>query len=221
MSIPDTKTAILDAAERLFAARGFDATSLRDINSTAGVNLAAVNYHFGSKDGLIQKVLERRIIPLNQERLRLLEACERHTRRTAPPLNGILEALIAPAVRLSRDPAHGGAEFMRLFGRIFMDPHPGVQAMLEGTCGDTFRRFARSLKLALPKLPEEELRWRMHFAMGAIAHTLCNTARWRFICGDLCNSDDCEEIIRRLVVFIGAGMRATAPAGPSRGRTES
>jgi AcrR family transcriptional regulator len=219
MSIPDTKIAILDAAERLFAARGFDATSLRDINSAAGVNLAAVNYHFGSKDGLIQKVLERRIIPLNQERLRLLEACQ--PRRTPPPLNRILEALIAPAVRLSRDSDHGGAEFMRLFGRIFMEPHPGVQAMLEGTCGDTFRRFAHSFKLALPKLPEAELRWRMHFAMGAIAHTLCNNARWRFICGDLCDSDDCEEIIRHLVVFIGAGMRATAATTPPRGRVES
>lgn len=208
----DTKTAILDAAEHLFSSKGFDATSLRDINAIAQVNLAAVNYHFRSKDGLIQSVLERRIVPLNIERLRLLDQCEARLGNDALPLNEILEALIAPAVRLSRDPKAGGEDFMRLLGRLFIEPNPKVQTILEALFGETGRRFIKALKQSLPNLPEVELFWRVNFATGAMAHTLCDTSRLEFISGGVCDPNDAEGIIHRLVAFIAAGMREPVSA---------
>ena len=115
----DTKSAILDAAEELFARRGPNAVSLRQVIARAKVNLAAIHYHFGSKESLLQSVLSRRLVPLNAERLALLEAVERKSRRM--PLEKILEALVGPALRLSRDPRKGGGEFMRLLGRCFTE----------------------------------------------------------------------------------------------------
>ena len=108
MKRKDTKTEILNAAEDLFAARGPNAVSLRQIISRAKVNLAAIHYHFGSKESLLQAVLSRRLVPLNDERLTLLEIFERESGGRAIPLPKILEALVGPALRLSRDPKKGG-----------------------------------------------------------------------------------------------------------------
>ena len=108
MKRKDTKTEILNAAEDLFAARGPNAVSLRQIISRAKVNLAAIHYHFGSKESLLQAVLSRRLVPLNAERLTLLEIFERESGGRAIPLPKILEALVGPALRLSRDPKKGG-----------------------------------------------------------------------------------------------------------------
>ena len=99
-----TKDKILDAAEALFMEHGFEATSLRSITTAAAVNLAAVNYHFGSKEELFQAVLTRRLDPMNQERLDLLTRLE-HDAGPAPlPCDRILSAMFVPALRLARDP---------------------------------------------------------------------------------------------------------------------
>src|SRR5438477_4352893 len=99
---PDTKTRILDAAERLFVEHGFEATSLRSLTSAAGVNLAAVHYHFGSKEELFQAVLTRRLDPMNQERIDLLERVEREAGSRAPSCEKVLFAMLIPALRLAR-----------------------------------------------------------------------------------------------------------------------
>src|ERR1700752_4970176 len=98
-----TKARILDAAEALFMEHGFEATSLRAITASAGVNLAAVNYHFGSKEELFQAVPTRRLAPMNQERLDLLSELEREAGTDALPCDRILEAMFIPALRLARD----------------------------------------------------------------------------------------------------------------------
>src|SRR3954471_10629137 len=100
---PDTKTRILDAAERLFVEHGFEATSLRQLTSAAGVNLAAVNYHFGSKEELFQSVLTRRLDPMNQERIELLEKLERESGGKPVGVEKILSSMLIPALRLARD----------------------------------------------------------------------------------------------------------------------
>src|SRR4029453_18114729 len=108
-----TKERILDTAESLFMEHGFEATSLRAITATAAVNLAAVNYHFGSKEELFQAVLTRRLDPMNQRRVALLDRFERET--TAPlSCERIIVALFAPALELARDPELGGKNFLRL-----------------------------------------------------------------------------------------------------------
>src|SRR6266516_2051252 len=117
----ETKQRILDSAERLCAEHGSEATSLRNIIADAKVNLAAIHYHFHSKDALLEAVIVRRLDPINQERLRLLDDCERQANGGRPPLEAVLEALIAPAVRVGGANQVGGRTFRRLVGRVLSD----------------------------------------------------------------------------------------------------
>src|SRR5262245_16059580 len=114
-----TKARILDAAEALFMEHGFEATSLRLITAAAGVNLAAVNYHFGSKEELFQSVLTRRLDPMNQARVALLDRYEREAAPGALACERILAALFVPALALARDKPRGGSNFLRLLGRAY------------------------------------------------------------------------------------------------------
>jgi AcrR family transcriptional regulator len=206
----NTQRRILDAAEALFAAAGF-AASLRAITTRAGVNLAAINYHFGSKEALIREVFARRLGPLNRERLALLDRCEAAERAGAPDLEAVLTAFIAPSLRVSRDPARGGAVFMHLLGRI----HAETDARLRLAFGQPFRdlghRFIAALNRALPHLTPPELFWRFHFTIGAMSHTMAASYRLtEQSCGHHRHAD-IEEAIRHLVAFVAAGLRAPIP----------
>src|SRR5258706_5167560 len=108
----DTKTRILDAAEQLFMEHGFEATSMRQLTSAAGVNLAAVNYHFGSKEELFQAVLTRRLDPMNQERIELLQKVEREAGGKPLSCENVLFAMLIPALRPSRDQPLRGKEIL-------------------------------------------------------------------------------------------------------------
>lgn len=208
MKVKDTKRDILDAAEQLFAARGPHSTSLRQIIARARVNLAAVHYHFGSKESLLRAVMARRLVPLNAERLELLEEQERAHGRRVIPLKKVLAALVGPALRLSRNPNKGGSVFMQLLGRCFMEPDPKIQAMLDRQLAEVAGRFIPALKRALPKLPEEDFYWRIHFLVGAMAHTMADAERLRTFSGGRCNPDDTEVMIGQLVDFLAAGFNA-------------
>jgi AcrR family transcriptional regulator len=120
METTDTKSHLLDVAEHLFAEHGIDATSLRAITSQADVNLAAVHYHFGSKEGLVQAIFARRLDPLNADRLRRLDACETAAGDIPPPVEKIIEAFIHPALKRLRK--NESKHFMKLMGRIYSDP---------------------------------------------------------------------------------------------------
>jgi AcrR family transcriptional regulator len=195
----ETKERILDTAERLFAERGYGATSLRSIIAAAEVNLAAVHYHFHSKEALLDAVLKRRLEPLNRERMELLEECERAAGDAPPPLEGILTALIEPPLRLARDPSF--AMFVKLMGRIYAD---GDAALIRRHFGSVVERFLGAMHRAMPQLPPEELRWRAYFAMAILSHTLLGT---KGILGVVA-----EATTERLVTFISAGFRAQIPA---------
>jgi len=190
----ETRDRILDNAERLFAERGYAATSLRSIIAAARVNLAAVHYHFRSKEALLDAVLTRRIEPVNQERLALLE------RYAGSGLEGVLTALIEPPFRLAKDPAR--ATFMKLMGRIHAEADVGL---VRKHFGEVIERFMQALASALPELPPEEVQCRAFFCIGIMAHTLLAA---RDIVG--ATGDVTPE---RLVAFMSAGFRAPVPAG--------
>lgn len=211
LSESDTKTLILDAAEQAFADLGFDAASLRHIISVAGVNLAAVHYHFGSKDGLIATVFARRIGPLTQERLDRLAAAETGAGNGVPALEEIVEALIGPALRLARDPAKGGSVVMRLFGRTIAEPTESLQRLLREQFGDTIKRFVAAFRRALPEIPEPVLLWRFQFVIGSMSHVMCDPQNLAKMSGGLCDPHDTDEVMRQLVAFLCAGLRAPAP----------
>lgn len=181
MAGEETREKILNAAEELFSENGFSATSVRAITTKAGVNLAALNYHFGSKDAVIDAVFERRVGPLSQERLRLLDEVEAATGPEGPDLESILRALLAPAIRLVSEPNSGGERFMKLMGRAHSESGELFDKVLARQFYETFRRFARAFRRVLPDLPPAEFFWRTHFVIGAMAHTMAHSAKLGYL----------------------------------------
>jgi AcrR family transcriptional regulator len=207
-----TADKIVDAAEALFMEHGFEATSLRQITAAAGVNLAAVNYHFGSKEELFESVLTRRLDPMNQERLALLARYEQEARTQPLSCERILAAMFIPALRLARDPRRGGTNFLRLLGRAYADPAPFIRNFLSAHYAVMIGRFKAAFGRALPKLPKKELSWRLHFVMGALSYTLAGTDALKLIVQlNPRHSNNDEMLLRRLAPFLVAGLKAPLP----------
>jgi AcrR family transcriptional regulator len=203
----DTRSRILDVAEDLFGERGLDRVSIRDITSKAKVNLAAINYHFGSKDDLIAAVFDRRIIPVNKARLAALDAAERAAGRHGPKLETILEAFIRPAVQCSVERPKGGSAFSKLFGRCLSEPSPEVETLLKKQFEPLSRRMNAALAKALPNLSKSEIFWRMKFTFGALHHWLLTKDKFR---PDWVEDIDVEEQTQKLISYAAAGIRAAA-----------
>src|SRR6185436_2652375 len=140
----DTKGRILEVAERLFMEHGFSATSLRMITGEAKVNLASVNYHFGSKEALIEAVFNRWLAPLNQERLTQLSRLEAQAEGELLTVEQIIDAFVMSALRMGEDHSGTGMIFLRLLGRAFSDPGSGVRSLLAKQYGDVVTRFKRA-----------------------------------------------------------------------------
>ena len=209
---PVTKTRILDAAESLFMEHGFEATSLRAITTRAGVNLAASNYHFGSKEELFRAVLSRRLDPMNLERIRLLDRFEAEAAPGVLPCERILAALFVPALRLARDRQRGGSNFLRLLGRAYADPAPFIRQLLSMQYAQMIARFKAAFARALPHLSTRELSWRLHFIMGALSYTLAGTDALKIIAElNPLETDNDEILLRRLAPFLLAGLHAPLP----------
>ena len=207
----DTKTRILDAAEQLFMEHGFEATSLRSLTTAAGVNLAAVNYHFGSKEELFQSVLTRRLDPMNQERIELLEKLERESAAKPITCERILFAMLIPALRLARDEERGGKNFLRLVGRAYADPAPFIRHFLSEQYAEMIGRYKEAFHKALPHLSRQELTWRLHFVMGALSYTLLGADLLKlFEQVTPGNRDNDELLLQRLAPFLVAGLKAPA-----------
>ena len=202
-----TKDRILDAAEALFSERGFEATSLRMITAAAEVNLAAVNYHFHSKDDLIRAVFARRIRPLNQKRLQSLKSGLDAAGDVPLALETVIRAFVEPILLLRRDP-HGAA-VGRLFGRTYADPSGAARRAFFELMKEIARPFTEAFRRALPDLDQVDLLWKMYFSVGVMAHTLAGAEHLTVISGGLCDLADVEGTLDRIVAYIAAGMRAT------------
>jgi AcrR family transcriptional regulator len=205
----DTKERILDAAERLFAAHGFAGTSLRAVTKEAGVNLAAVHYHFGTKEDLLRAVLSRIVIPVNRERLEMLEQVEAAAGSDPPSLEGILEAFIAPDLRLIRDLGERGVIIARFLGRSYTEPAEMVQALSREHYEDLGQRFMEAFARALPEVPQSELYFRFKLVLGVLTYFLADNDLTAGYAADL---SDVEGTVGRLVAFLAAGLRA--PVAP-------
>jgi AcrR family transcriptional regulator len=216
-----TPQRILDAAERLFAEKGFAGTSLREVTALAGVNVAAVHYHFGSKDELLRAVLSRIVEPVNRERLELLERAEADAAPRPPPIEAILEAFIAPDLRVIRDLGERGAVITRFIGRSYTEPTELVRRMVAEQFGELGLRFHRALCRAVPDVPPQELYWRLMAVVGVITYMLATTSEGER--GQLLEPDDVEGTLQRMVTFLAPGLVAPAPRrkGPSRRHVQS
>jgi AcrR family transcriptional regulator len=198
----DTKSRILDTAEQLFGMNGFEGTSLRDITTAAEVNLAAINYHFQSKDSLIDAIVARRIEPVNKKRLELLDAAGPH-----PSLEQILCAFMAPVMRVKAD------ALAPLMGRILSNPELFVERVFHKHLAPVSQRFIDALSQALPDLPPPELLWRLHFSVGVMTHTMLWGRILPRLTNGVCDISDREALVERAVRFVAAGFRAPASKG--------
>ncbi len=219
----DTKERILDVAEQMFAENGFRGTSLRSITAAAHVNLAAVNYHFGSKEGLIEALFARRLVPMNNERVRRLEALEHEHGYGRIPLEPLVDAFVEPALALSRGRTAGRSRFAALLGCSYTEPSPALQEAVRSMYQEMIERFMPAFAAALPELSSEELSWRLHFLVGAMAHAMSDADTMRLVASARqTEHGNHDALVRRLTTFVTAGLRApagaTTPERPARSR---
>jgi AcrR family transcriptional regulator len=207
----DTATRILDAAEALFVEHGFEATSMRMITQRAEVNLAAVNYHFGSKDSLFQGVFTRRLTPLTQAALQNIDRLEAGGKGVSA--DQIMRAFMEAALAVANDPMRGGPIFVRLLSRTFVETHPALREVLARYNEEWVLRYSRALATALPSLESAELQWRLNFAFSTIFHAFAGNNILRLFMTDAgINARDPRLIATYLVPFVVAGL--TAPPTP-------
>jgi len=226
MTQSETVERILDTAEVLFAERGFSETSLRQITSKAGVNLAAVNYHFGSKNALIQAVFARFIEPFTRNLRGSLEAAIANHETVS--LDRLLRLLATALVEV---PSHSdqkeGREsslpvFMRLLGLAYTQSQGHLRKYLEHRYNAELRLFMRLLRLATPQLSSVERFWRMQFMLGALTFTMSSSESLASILVDEDGATaPAESIVDQLVPFLSAGINAPAILPASLSSVES
>jgi AcrR family transcriptional regulator len=206
MSTPhfSTKERILGAAETLFAQHGFAGTSLRQVTSRADVNLAAVNYHFGSKENLINEVFRRRMDEMSQARLRALEAAR--ALEMPERLPAVLAAFVEPALALTLD-RQGGSAFVRVLARAYAEKNERLRKFLSDNYGQVLREFSRALAECLPEISKEQLYWRLDFVAGALTYAMADFGSIRRPAG-VSDKTHCQRASTELIAFAVAGLKA-------------
>lgn len=196
----DTKTRILDSAENLFGLYGIEETSLRDITTHAQVNLAAVNYHFHSKDSLTDAVIARRVEPVNRRRLEMLDAAGPEA-----TVEQILAAFLTPALEIRLECV------VPMLGRILSNPL-FVDRVYKRHFAVVSERFRAALGQALPDLSKQEVLWRQIFMVGAMTHLMALGEILPAITGGVCDISDRPAVVQHAVRFLAAGFRAAGDA---------
>ena len=198
-----TKDRILGAAEELFAQHGFAGTSLRQVTTRADVNIAAVNYHFGSKENLVNEVFRRRMDDMTSLRLSQLKtALETHPGELQP----VLAAFVEPALAMSQD-RHGGGAFVRVVARAYAEKNDGLRKFLSDHYGHVLREFGKAIATCVPGLSKEELYWRLDFLAGALTYAMADFGLIKRP-ADVTEAAHRERAARELIRFAEAGIRA-------------
>ncbi len=202
-----TKDRILHAAEELFAQQGFASTSLRQVTSRADVNIAAVNYHFGSKDNLVNEVFRRRMDDMSAERLKALRLAvdSRHPGELEP----ILAAFVEPALAMAQD-RHGGGAFIRVIARAYAESNDSLRKFLSDQYGHVLREFAKALSGCLPGLGKEALYWRLDFLSGALTYAMADFGLIKRPSG-VSEATHRTRAAKALIRFAAAGFKADEP----------
>jgi AcrR family transcriptional regulator len=198
-----TKDRILGAAEELFAQFGFAGTSLRQVTSRADVNIAAVNYHFGSKENLVNEVFRRRMDEMSAQRLSQLRTA---VAQSPCQLESVLAAFVAPALALAQD-RHGGGAFIRVIARAYAEKNDSLRRFLSDQYGHVLREFAKAIADCVPALSKEELYWRLDFLSGALTYAMADFGMIKRPSG-VSEATHRERAARELIRFAAAGLRA-------------
>jgi AcrR family transcriptional regulator len=215
MASDQTRTSILAAAERLYADRGFGDVTLRDIVAEANVNLAAVNYHFGSKDELIAELFVTRSIATNRERLHELKTVEEQGGGRAA-IDLILRALVGPTLRGCLGPQNQRSTAARFMIRASIESVPPIRRIKNREI-DHLRKFVGAMRRSLPDRSDVEIYWGLNFALAMAHHTIRESERLTKLSEGKCDLDDVEDVVARVVkvatLALTAGrIEAKAPA---------
>ena len=208
---PTTKDRILDSAELLFAELGVANTSLRTLTEHAGVNLASVNYHFQSKDALVQAVLFRRLNPINQKRMELVNQLLHTAPDGRPALEDTLDAFYRPVVEAVFASRAAGRPISALIGRIYTEPGELIAGQIRAMMSQVVSTFFDAIHLALPNLPQSTLFWRLQFSIGAMSHTFGAMHLIEGLARGRVRTNDPEEILQELIRYAAGGLRSPAP----------
>jgi AcrR family transcriptional regulator len=206
-----TQDRILAVAEAMFAKDGYRAVSLRSITREAGVNIAAVHYHFGSKQVLLEEIFARRCGPMNSERLALLAECREGPGRP-PLLEQVIDAYLRPSL-VWPDDAEGARRFLRIRSIVGHEDEQLSRDLISRHFNDVTQTFIEVLTGLLPHLSKEDFFWRFHFLLGAHYYTLSNPGRVAFLSGGACDPTDAEACLRHMVPFFAAAFRAEPAEG--------
>jgi AcrR family transcriptional regulator len=198
-----TRDRILGAAERLFAERGLEGASLRQLTAEAQVNLAAVNYHFGSKDNLIAEVFSRRLDQLGEDRLKALAAAQAGGKAT---LEDLLRAFVEPALAMTLGDS-GGSAFMRVLAHAYAEQNERLRSFLSERYGHVLKTFAEAFAEVLPDLSRETLYWRLDFVAGALVYAMAEFGLIRRRPG-ISDKAHRERAAEQFIQFAAAGLRA-------------
>jgi AcrR family transcriptional regulator len=209
MAYTETVNRILDAAEVLFAEKGFSETSLRMITGKAGVNLAAVNYHFGSKNALIQAVFNRFLAPLNELMVEGLRENNWDKEGCTPSIEDVLRLYTSSLLKIPTRNKNGVSIFMRMLGLAYTQSQGHLRKYLEDEYAKTFWPFLNLLKDITPELSTAERFWRTQFVIGATAFTMSSIQQLSDILSNKPDSEvDTEKVVNYLVPFLAAGLSA-------------
>jgi len=201
-----TKEKILDAAERLFSDNGFNGTSLREITSQAEVNLAAVNYHFGSKKELIKAVMSRY---MNELSPRLMSTLTSVQAKDKPTLIEVFSAFVEPLLALNTFRENGTSIFLQLLGRGYTDSQGFLRWFLTTKYPQVIESFIAAVQKAYPELEPEEMFWRLHFTMGTVVFTMSSSDALIDIAqNDYDQHINIEDVIEKLIPYVAAGVGA-------------
>ncbi len=201
------KLKLVESAEKLFAEKGFDLVSVRDVTQTAGSNAAAVHYYFGSRDGLVALVMSRYMTPVNEERLARLEVAERNWGSKPVPAAEVLDAYVRPLITQINKSEMSERLFRVLIGRIFGTQHHAMPPDMEAQQSVLIERFTEVLSKSLPGLTTEDLAWRLHFTVGAMLHMLTHGEELQRLAQGAAGTPPMEVTLARFLRFAAAGLR--------------
>ena len=204
-----TRDKLMDAAEKLFARRGFHGTSLRDITGAAGVDLALVNYHFGGKKQLFTEVLQPRGAVLNEERLRRLAEVRQRAGAHAPSTEAVVAAFLDPILDRLAHAGPGWHSYFALIAYVNNSPEWG-RTLMGKTFDSTVRQFIQAVIESLPEAAPEDIYWGYNFLTGALTLSLAETGRLDALSDGLCRSSDVAALKARLGRYVSAGLRGLA-----------